>query len=167
MAITALRRRRTALPATQFEKLQGIARNGAEQVGPYARSAQRNASERILQAREWCAPRLEVAADRVEDTVAPRVASALSATARRVEPQNSRASRRRVPRALVVTGVIAAGAIVAYGVYRARRAAQEAEWQENLDRVREQVRETKDQVGSHGDDPRDEQASDYNGRVRT
>ncbi|QVQ50458.1 hypothetical protein J4H86_16210 [Spiractinospora alimapuensis] len=167
MSITALRRRRTAPPETRLEKFQGFARDRAEQFGPYARSAQRNASERILQAREWCAPRLEVAANRVEDTVAPRVASALSATARRVEPPNPRSSRRRVPRAVMVTGIIAAGAVVAFGVYRARRAAQEAEWQENLDRVREQVRETKDQASSHGDDTRDEQASDYNGRVRT
>ncbi|MDS1271648.1 hypothetical protein RIF23_15235 [Lipingzhangella sp. LS1_29] len=145
-------KRRSAEP--EFEaalaRLQELAREQAERLGPYAEVARDNAARRFRQARGWTAPRLENAAERVEDTVAPRVANLLVQAAQKVEPEppkrlflrGRRAGGRRVPRTLIVVGVAAAGAAAVYGVVRMRQSAQEAEWQESLRQAREQVRDT-------------------------
>jgi hypothetical protein len=179
--VTFLRRTQPR-PAAQLSRVQELARDRAERLGPYAQAARENAALRLHQAREWSAPRLETAAHRVEDTVAPRVAGILSATAQKVEPESrpSASSRvRRIPRSVLVLGAGALGAVVAYGIYRIRQASQEAEWQDKLDRVREQAREAKEQVtakvrSKSGDADADEEddqpeaaGSDFNGRVRT
>nr|WP_246422456.1 YtxH domain-containing protein [Nocardiopsis mwathae] len=133
--------------------MQEVAREQAERLGPYAGQAKESAAQGLLQARGWTAPRLETAAHRVEDTVAPRVADLLTAAAARVEPNRARRrmitarkNGRRIPRVVVFAGVAAMGAAVLYGVLKLRQASQDAEWQENLDQAREQVRETRDKL---------------------
>ncbi|MFC4867254.1 MULTISPECIES: hypothetical protein [Streptomonospora] len=136
-------------------RLQQLAREQSDRFGPYADQARQTAAERLYQARGWTAPRLETAAHRVEDTVAPRVADLLSYAAGRVEPRKAKRSGilarrggRRVPRTLFIAGAAVAGAAAVYGVVRLRQAAQDARWQENLDQAREQVRETRDQLAA-------------------
>lgn len=142
-------------------RLQELAREQRERFGPYADLARATAAQRLYQARGWTAPRLEMAAQRVEDTVAPRVADFLTSTAQKVEPHKGRRglfaigrSRRMRPRAVVLVGAAALGAAAVYGVLRLRRAAQDAEWQENLDQAREQVRETREQIAAKARDAR-------------
>lgn len=187
-----LRRRGNDAPESPvaLARLQGIARDQAERFGPYADQARTNAAKQMYRARGWTAPRLEVAAHRVEDTVAPRVADLLSSAAHRVEPTKTKrglmAARRnghRVPRFVVFTGVAAAGALALYGALKLSQAAQEAEWQENLDQAREQVRETREQLSTKAKEakekmartteeranasaPSEESTQDFNGRVK-
>ncbi|CAM3915641.1 hypothetical protein [Nocardiopsis rhodophaea] len=134
-------------------RLQEVAREQAERLGPYADEARERAGRRLVKARGWTAPRLETAAHRVEDTVAPRVADLLTTAAARVEPNRARRglitarkNTRRVPRFVIFAGVATLGAAAVYGVLKLRQASQDAEWQENLDQAREQVRETRDQL---------------------
>ncbi|RCV49151.1 hypothetical protein [Marinitenerispora sediminis] len=147
MGITLKRRTGGVETEAALARLQEFAREQAERLGPYADQARDNAAQRWYQARGWTAPRLETAAQRVEDTLAPRVADLLNAAAQKVEPAPIRRGRR-VPRAVVVLGVGALGAAALYGVVRLRQASQDAEWQQNLHNAREQVRETKDQLAA-------------------
>ncbi|GAA3730707.1 ElaB/YqjD/DUF883 family membrane-anchored ribosome-binding protein [Spinactinospora alkalitolerans] len=145
MSIALKRRKANAETEAALIRLQELAREQAERLGPYAEQARDNAALRLTQARGWTAPRLETAAQRVEDTVAPRVADLLNAAAHRVDPKPARRFGR-IPRSVIVIGVGALGAAAVYGALRVRRVSQDAEWQENLDSAREQVRETKDQL---------------------
>jgi|UPI000835B6E1 hypothetical protein len=128
-------------------RLQELAREQSERFSPYADQAKETAALRLHQARGWTAPRLEQAAQRVEDTVAPRVADLLTSAAHKVDPGPLR-GRRRLPRVLVFAGAATLGAIAVYGVLKLRQASQDAEWQENLDQAREQVRETREQLSA-------------------
>lgn len=183
MPITLRNRLGSAEAEARLSRLQGLARERAERLSPYAAAARENAAERLIQAREWTAPRLETAAQRVEDTVAPRVAGLLTEAAHKVEPKRKRKdAKRRIPRTVLILGAGALGAAVVYGVIRLRQAAQETEWQENIDRAREQVRETKDQVAAKvkatkdkvkgdteekAEEEEEESVHEFNGRVRT
>nr|WP_221443245.1 hypothetical protein [Nocardiopsis algeriensis] len=125
----------------------------AEKLGPYAGQARDQAAQKIIQARGWTAPRLEAAAQQVEKTVAPRVAGALTAAAQRVSPRPARRGllgmRRaglRIPRGAVVGSAVVVGGVLVYSLIRMRQASQDAEWQEHLDRAREQVRETRENL---------------------
>ncbi|MDA2811373.1 hypothetical protein O4J56_12085 [Nocardiopsis sp. RSe5-2] len=155
MAIQMKRRKAEVDAEAAMARLQELAREQRERLGPYADQARAGAERGLLRARGWTAPRLESAALRVEDTVAPRVADLLTTAAQRVEPNRTRRgliaarhSGRRVPKAVVFAGVAALGAAAVYGAIRLRKAAQDAEWQENLDQAREQVRETREQLQS-------------------
>ncbi len=171
-----------------FARLKGLARTQADRFGPYADQAKANAAHRMHRARGWTAPRLEIAAHRVEDTVAPRVADLLNSAAHRVEPNKAkrglitaRRNGRRIPRSVIFAGVAGAGALALYGAMKLRQAAQDAQWQENLDQAREQVRETRDQLGTKAKEAKDRMSgsaeervnanapaedSDFNGRVK-
>lgn len=162
MAIQMKRRNAELDAEAAMARLQELAREQKERLEPYAGQARAGAERGLLRARGWTAPRLETAALRVEDTVAPRVADLLATAAQRVEPNRTRrgliAARhggRRVPRAVVLVGVAALGAATVYGVIRLRKAAQDAEWQENLDQAREQVRETREQLQSKAHDAKE------------
>lgn len=84
-------------------------------LGPSTVRARDAAGERVLGARHWTAPRLRRVAGYVENELAPRLGSALSSTAKRIEPSRP---RRRIRNAVLVmlgtAGVIgAAGALLA------------------------------------------------------
>lgn len=70
------------------------AQKTAARLGPYTASARDAASKRVVDAREWAAPRLEQAAESVQMTVAPRVGSALDTAAGRLEPTKAEAKLR-------------------------------------------------------------------------
>ncbi|MFB9800149.1 hypothetical protein ACFFN5_06305, partial [Streptomonospora salina] len=107
MAKTLKRQKGDFETEAAMARLQQLAREQSERLGPYADQARQTAAERLYQARGWTAPRLETAAHRVEDTVAPRVADLLSDAAARVEPRPvkrgllSCCGGRKVPRTLV------------------------------------------------------------------
>lgn len=96
----------------QAIRVQGRALQAKEQFTPLARSAQLTASQGVQQARTWAAPRVEQAGVAVQERIAPRVSSAMIATARRMEPVSAR-RRRRWPVILAVTVTVTAGAVAA------------------------------------------------------
>ncbi|MDE3724446.1 hypothetical protein PWG71_23890 [Nocardiopsis sp. N85] len=150
MPITAKRRKARKEAEAALARLQGLAKDRADRIGPYADQAREQAARTLLQARGWTAPRLENAALRVEDTVAPRVAGLLTAAAQRVDPvparRGLRLGGRRVPRGVLIGGAALAGGVLVYSLIRMRQASQDAEWQEHLDQAREQVRETRENL---------------------
>lgn len=153
MPITAKRRKARKEAEVALTRLQDLAREQADRLGPYADQARDQAALKLIQARGWTAPRLETAAQRVEDTVAPRVAEMLTNAAQRVDPKPARQGLRmfrkggrRIPRGIVIGGAALVGGVVVYSLIRLRQASQDAEWQEHLDQAREQVRETRDNL---------------------
>ena len=155
MPITAKRRKARAEAEVALARLQEVAREQAERLGPYANQARDQATQRLFQARGWTAPRLETAAQRVEDTVAPRVADLLTTAAQRVDPHPPRrglralrSGNRRTRRTLIIGGAAVVGGVIVYSLIRLRQASQDAEWQEHLDQARDQVRETRENLGA-------------------
>lgn len=153
MPITAKRRKARKEAEITLARLQDLAKDQADRLGPYADQARDQAALTLLQARGWTAPRLETAAQRVEDTVAPRVAGMLTNAAQRIDPKPTRQGlgvfRKgggRVPRGIVIGGAALVGGVIVYSLIRLRQASQDAEWQEHLDQAREQVRETRDNL---------------------
>ncbi|GHD32082.1 hypothetical protein [Nocardiopsis kunsanensis] len=155
MPITTKRRKAQKEAEVAVVRLQDLAREQAERLGPYAGQARDQASRKLLQARGWTAPRLETAAHRVEDTVAPRVAELLTTAAHRVDPKPSRRGLRalrqdrKVSRTLLIGGAAVVGGVLVYSLVRMRQASQDAEWQEHLDQARDQVRETRENLGTN------------------
>ena len=95
MSVTLRRgRRKVQAQAPNLAELKKNALKTAELIGPYAESARDTAAERLVDARKWAAPRLEDAAQSFQETVAPRVSTALAATAQRVEPVQKEAKKR-------------------------------------------------------------------------
>ncbi|WP_159944253.1 MULTISPECIES: hypothetical protein [unclassified Nocardiopsis] len=153
MPITSKRHKARKEAEVTLSRLQDLAREQADRIGPYADQARDQAALKLLQARGWTAPRLENAALRVENTVAPRVAGMLTAAAHRVDPKPgrrglrlTRRGNRRVPRGILVGGAAVIGGLVVYSLVRMRQASQDAEWQEHLDQARDQVRETRENL---------------------
>lgn len=152
MPITAKRRKARKEAEATLARLQDLAKEQAERFGPYADQARDQAALKLLQARGWTAPRLETAAQRVEDTVAPRVSGLLSSAAQRVDPAPARRGLRRlrggrrVPRGVLIGGAALVGGVIVYSLIRLRQASQDAEWEEHLDQAREQVRETRENL---------------------
>lgn len=182
MAITLKRSISKEDTDAAVRRLQELARDSAERLGPYAAEARETAADRLHQARGWTAPRLETAAHRVEDTVAPKVAELLTTAARRIDPSPPAAvlRGRRRRRALLVVGLGVLGAAAVYGVIRLSQASADAEWQESLQQAREQVREAKEKVvarargaqgeanpGEDGEAADSDAAKEMNGRVRS
>ncbi|MFI7454648.1 hypothetical protein ACIBQX_44730 [Nonomuraea sp. NPDC049714] len=93
-------------------------------MAPMADQAKLVANRRMEDARYWAAPRLENAAHRVEDQLAPKVSYVLTAAADKVNPARPRS--RRWPMFTLMTG-LALGA-VGYMFYR--RNAQQ--WTEHM-----------------------------------
>lgn len=92
------RRRRLARlpekPKKNLDLMRTKAKKTAHRIEPYATSARDTAGKRVVDAREWAAPRLEHAAEAVQTTVAPKVTSALSSAAERLEPTREEAKVR-------------------------------------------------------------------------
>lgn len=152
MPINTKRRKAQQEAEVAIVRLQELAREQAERLGPYAELARDQASQKLLQARGWTAPRLETAALRVEDTLAPRVAELLNAAAERVDPEppsrglNALRKNRKVSRTLMIGGAAVVGGALVYSLVRMRQASQDAEWQQHLGQAREQVRETRENL---------------------
>lgn len=129
----SIRRRRQAdsrLGRAQVSFRQGMSacRDGAstarERMGPAAQQGREAAAERMLAFRAWSAPRLRDAAKYVESDLSPKVSSALSETAHRIEPRRP-ARRARAVMVALLAGT--AAACVAGVVLTRRNAAQTAE----------------------------------------
>ena len=103
-------------------RAQELARQATTtQLTPLARSAQEKASQGLLQARAWTAPRVEAGGVAVQERIAPAVSAAMVTAARRIDPP--KAKRRRWP--VIVAGVVSArrGCAAAAQVLRSRRNA--------------------------------------------
>jgi hypothetical protein len=96
----------------QAALLQGRALQAKEQFTPLAKSAQLTASQGVQQARSWAAPRVEQAGIAVQERIAPKVSTAMIATAHRMQPATAR-RRRLWPTILAGIVTVAAGAVAA------------------------------------------------------
>jgi hypothetical protein len=83
------------------------------QLAPLAANAQVAARQGIYGARVWTAPRLDLMAQALQEQWAPRIAAALSAYARRIEPIPAKPPRRRWPAVVGGVVLIAGGATAA------------------------------------------------------
>ena len=104
----------------QAIRAQELALQAKEQLTPLARSAQLTANQGVQQARSWAGPRIEQAGVAVQEQIAPKVSSAMIATARRVQPVQTK-SRRLWP-AIVAGIVTVSAAAVAAILLRGQRA---------------------------------------------
>ncbi len=101
----------------------------AKTAGMAARDGARSATVWIVphvdRARAWTAPRIEQGGLAFRDTVAPRIAEMLAATARRVDVTAPRvdvaAPRRSWPKMVTVTIMLAAGGVAAAVALRRRK----------------------------------------------
>ena len=87
--------------------------------------------EAVLGAREWAAPRLEDAAETVTVTVAPKVSSALHATAEQVRPTAKSGTRWLDWRLLLGAGIALAAAGAGAAIAMRRRYASATEEAKN------------------------------------
>jgi hypothetical protein len=86
----------------------------AAQVKPLASDAKDAASRGLWKARKWAAPQVERTGQVLEDSVAPKVAAALTTAARRLEPDKGAQRGRWFTLAGISAAVLAsAGAIAA------------------------------------------------------
>jgi hypothetical protein len=100
------------------------AREAAAQVTPLAKNAGATAAKNVQGARGWAAPRIEQAAQAVQNNVAPKVSGMLSTTAQWIEPPAPARTRRMWPRVVaVLTMVTAAGGAITAAVLRRRSAS--------------------------------------------
>ncbi|MFI7146911.1 YtxH domain-containing protein [Nonomuraea sp. NPDC050022] len=132
MSLT-LKNRRVVIvvPTTWMGRMKARAMRTGRQMTPMADQAKVMADQakvvaahRIEDARYWAAPRLEEAAHRVEDELAPKVSAMLINAAERIDPTPRRS--RGMPVMILLTG-IAVGAL-GYLFYR-RNARQ---WTEHM-----------------------------------
>lgn len=109
---------------SRFERVQEATRHGADaarygaeaarqgastaavRIGPTAQRTRDVATDRVMVARSWSAPRLERAARYVESDLAPRMGSVMKEAAGRIEPPRPR--RRRRNTALMLLAAVAA-----------------------------------------------------------
>jgi hypothetical protein len=100
-------------------------RRGAEDAAAWARpridDAAAWARPHVEDARSWAAPRLERSGHAVQETIAPAIADALVAAARKLDVKQSRRRRWAVPAA--ITMMLAAAASAAAAVIIRRRPA--------------------------------------------
>jgi hypothetical protein len=111
----------TAVGASRVaaDKAADVAQNASEAAQAAAVTVSKNVKDKVFTARKWAAPRLETAADYTTATVAPKVSSALRTTAKQVQPDTGRSTRKIV--LWSVFGVaVAAGAAAAGYVFRNR-----------------------------------------------
>jgi hypothetical protein len=117
--------------------IRGYASQAAGQLGPLARNAVpvaqqavplakqgadtvvARATPLVNAARAWAAPQLEQSAHAISETIAPMVADALVATARKIDLPEQKP--RRGPRVLVASGLLALAASAAAAAMAIRR----------------------------------------------
>jgi hypothetical protein len=83
----------------------------AASVKPLASDTKAAASRGLHKARVWAAPQVERTGQVIQDTVAPKVAGALAASARRLDPEKPRGGRWR--KLAGVSALLAVAAAVA------------------------------------------------------
>jgi hypothetical protein len=127
VSLTLRRGRRVAIevPTTWTGRMKAQAVKTGQRVAPVADQARVIAGQRVEDARMWAAPKLESAAHKVEEQLAPAVSSMLSQAAVKVSPARQQRSRRW-PMFVLVTGL----AIGVAGVVFYRRNAQQ--WTEHM-----------------------------------
>jgi hypothetical protein len=113
-AVTGRRRARQAAARLQ---------PAADRVMPLARSAGAAAKRQADRTRSWAAPQVERAGHVVQDSIAPKISSLLSAAARRLEP--AAPPRPRWPK-LVGASAVTAAASAAAAAVRSRMKAGSA-----------------------------------------
>ena len=92
------------------------------QLAPLAANAQVAARQGVYGARAWTAPRLDLMAQALQEQWAPRLAAAMSAYARRIDPVPPK-SRRRWPAVVGGVVLIAGGATAAVIIMNRRNSA--------------------------------------------
>ncbi len=110
-AISAQAAQEWARQAGQYLRARQLATQA--QLAPLAIQARIAAQQRLLGARTWTAPQLDRIGLALQEQMAPQVAAALSAAARRVEPIPPPQPRRRWPAVAAAVVVVAAGAAAA------------------------------------------------------
>jgi len=93
------------------------------QMAPLAANARVATRQGVYGARLWTAPRLELAAQQLQEQWAPKMAAALSAYARRVDPVPAKPPRRRWPAVVGGAVLIAGGATAAVIIMNRRNSA--------------------------------------------
>jgi len=109
-----------ARQASQYLRARQLATQA--QLAPLAANARIAAQQGMLGARAWTAPRLDTVGQALQEQMAPQLAAALSAAARRIEP--AKPHRRRWP-ALAVGAVVIGGSAAAV-IIMSRRNSQPA-----------------------------------------
>jgi hypothetical protein len=127
----------SAQVAAQAAQSAAQSAQAAAQVA--AQGVSKTVKQQVHTARGWAAPRLENAADYCTATAAPRVSSAIRATARQVSPEDTKAGKSRMRPGLswpflVLAALAAAGAAAAVVVARQRyKAAMDADTEPDAD----------------------------------
>jgi hypothetical protein len=121
------------------------------QMAPLAANARAATQQGVYGARAWSAPRLDLMAQALQEQWAPRLAAAMSAYARRIDPVPPK-SRRRWPAAVGGVVLIAGGATAAVIIMNRRNSASAMEAAEP------------DQAASPADTPPEMAAADVNGQ---
>jgi hypothetical protein len=117
-------RTRQALASQTAHRLTVV----AAQLKPLARSTRAAATRGAHATRAWGAPRLEHTGQVLQDSVAPKVASALSSAAQRLDPGKPRSARWRRPAGIAtVTAAASAAAAVVLRRRKPRAASSPAE----------------------------------------
>jgi hypothetical protein len=93
----------------------------ADQVMPLAKTAGAAAKRQADKTRAWAAPQVARAGQAVQDSVAPKVSSLLSAAARRLEPEKP--GRRRWRKVAGISAAAAAASALAAAVRRRAKAS--------------------------------------------
>ena len=93
------------------------------QLAPLATSARITAAQRMLLARAWTAPRLELMGQALQERWAPQASAALAAYARRIQPVPEPPPRRRWPAVVGGVVVIVGGAAAAAIILNRRNSA--------------------------------------------
>lgn len=98
----------------------------AAQVKPFANDAKEAASRSVYAARSWAAPQVERTGQVLQDTVAPKVADALHASAQKIDPGQPPHRGWRKGAAAISILLAAAAAAVATMAARKRKAESAA-----------------------------------------
>jgi MYXO-CTERM domain-containing protein len=114
-----------ARPAVLARAAVPMAKTAGMAARDGARSAAAWAAPRVNGARAWTAPRIERSGLAIKDTIAPKICETLAAAARRVDVTAPRvdvtASRRRWPKVVAGTAMLAAAGAAAAVVLRRRK----------------------------------------------
>ena len=142
-----------ARQAAQYLRARQLA--AQTQMAPLAANARVAAQQGIYGARAWTAPRLDLMALALQEQWAPRIAAALAASARRVDPVPVKPPRRRWPAVVGGVVLIAGGAAAAVIIMNRRNSVPVTEPGE--------PGEPGEDAGS-ADTPREMAAADVNGQ---